>query len=140
MIERIPERRVLDAHAIMALLEDEPGAERVTEVLKSGEPWMTLVNLGEITYTIERRRGKQEADTVFANLLADEWPGGAGPIQWLPVDRTLVRRAAELKAVGGMSYADCFAAAAAVLLQCPLLTGDPEFSAAEHAGVEIEWL
>jgi predicted nucleic acid-binding protein len=101
---------------------------------------MTLVNLGEVTYIVERARGKPEADNVYANLLARERPGGGAPIRWMPVDEVLVRRAASLKAAGGLSYADCFAAAAADILGCPVLTGDPEFKAAEQAGIAVTWL
>ena len=52
----------------------------------------------------------------------------------------LVRRAAAIKARGGISYADAFAAAAASVLDCPVLTGDPEFRVAEEAGVTVRWL
>ncbi|MGI8824818.1 MAG: PIN domain-containing protein [Chloroflexota bacterium] len=51
-----------------------------------------------------------------------------------------MRRAASLKATGGLSYADCYAAAAAALLDCPVLTGDPEFVAAEKVGIAVSWL
>jgi predicted nucleic acid-binding protein len=101
---------------------------------------MTLVNLGEVTYILERRRGKVIADEVFADLLAGERPRGRPPIRWLPVNEGLVRRAASLKALGGLSYADCFAAAAATILDCPVLTGDPEFAVAERAGIAVNWL
>jgi predicted nucleic acid-binding protein len=73
------------------------------------------------------------------NLRAEERAGGV-PIRWVSIDGALVRRAASLKAAGGMSYADCFAAAAAAMLGCPVLTGDPEFAAAEEAGIVVEWL
>lgn len=101
---------------------------------------MTLVNLGEVVYIIERERGISAADTVFANLLASERPGGARPIRFVAVDPALVRSAASWKARGGLSYADCFAVAAAERLGCPLMTGDPEFRVAERAGIEIDWL
>ncbi len=39
-----------------------------------------------------------------------------------------------------MSYADAFAAAAASVLDWPVLTGDPEFRVAEEAGVKVRWL
>jgi PIN domain nuclease of toxin-antitoxin system len=133
------ERVVLDTFAMLAFLTDEPGAQRVADVLTAGEPWMTLVNLGEVTYVVERQQGKAAADDVFANLLAPERPGGVA-IRWYPVDAGLVRRAASLKAAGGLSYADCFAAAAAGVLGCPVLTGDPEFAAAEKTGIQVEWL
>jgi predicted nucleic acid-binding protein len=101
---------------------------------------MTLVNLGEVTYMVERTHGESAADRVFANLLADERPAVEQPIRWLAVDATLVRQAATLKALGGWSYADCFAAAAAAILDCPVLTGDPEFVRAEQAGIAVTWL
>lgn len=101
---------------------------------------MTLVNLGEVAYIVERERGRTAADTVFANLLASERPGGGNPIHWFDINEALVRRAATLKAAGGLSYADCFAAAAAALLGCPVATGDREFVAAERAGIEVLWL
>ena len=133
------DRRVLDSHAVLALLEDEPGADRVAHTLDHGEPWMTLINLGEVAYIIERERGAIAADTVWENFLAHERPAGR-PIQYLALDRDLVRRAATLKARGGISYADCFVAAAAQRLHCPVLTGDPEFQVAEKAGIEVDWI
>jgi PIN domain nuclease of toxin-antitoxin system len=136
--EKIAERLVLDSHAVLAFLEGEPVGQRVAEVLTTGEPWMNLINLGEVVYIVERHRGKAAADDVYALLLASERPGGGAPIRWLPVDATLVRRAASLKAAGGLSYADCFAAAA--ILGCPILTGDPEFRSAERAGIGVAWL
>jgi predicted nucleic acid-binding protein len=101
---------------------------------------MTLVNLGEVAYVVERSRGRTAADEVFANLLAEDALEGYGPISWLPVNETLVREAASLKSRGGMSYADCFAAAAAFILDCPVLTGDREFTVAEAVGIAVEWL
>lgn len=133
-------RIVLDSFAVLAFLEGEPPAQRVADILMAGEPWMTLVNLGEVTYIVERARGTAVADVVFADLLARERPDGGVPIQLLPIDQQLVRRAASLKAAGGLSYADCFAAAAASILECSVLTGDPEFAAAERAGVTVTWL
>lgn len=44
-----PEAVVLDAQAVPAFLDDEPGAEAVNEALRLGEPRMDLVNLGELT-------------------------------------------------------------------------------------------
>jgi hypothetical protein len=101
---------------------------------------MTLINLGEVAYILERDRGVATADSVFADLLAEQRPGGSPPIRWIPVDHALVRSAASLKARGRLSYADAFAAAAAGLLGCPVMTGDPEFAAAEALGIAVRWL
>jgi len=136
----MPEAVVLDAYAVLAFLDDEPGAVAVAEVLRSGEPWMTLVNLGEVMYIVERERGVEAADEVWANLRAQERPGAGQSIRWLDVDEVLVRAAAKIKAGGGISYADSFAAAAAGILGCPVLTGDPEFAVVEAAGIVVHWL
>ena len=66
-------------------------------------------------------RGVEAADEVWANLRAQERPGGGQSIRWLEVDEVLVRTAAKIKAGGGISYADSFAAAAAGILGCPVL-------------------
>jgi PIN domain nuclease of toxin-antitoxin system len=133
------DRVVLDAHAVLAFLTEEPGLAEVDEVLRTGEPWMTLVNLGEVAYVLERSSGRAAADEVWANLRAESRPGGV-PVRWLDVNDDLVRRAAGIKALGGISFADTFAAAAASSLGCPVLTGDPEFCVAEEAGVSVRWL
>jgi predicted nucleic acid-binding protein len=122
------------------VLQKEAGWEQVRDVLRRGEPWMTLINLGEVAYILEREQGVATADSVFADLLAEQRPDGSPPIRWLPVDQSLVRNAASLKARGRLSYADAFAAAAAGLLACPVMTGDPEFAAAETLGIEVRWL
>ena len=133
------DRVVLDAHAVLAFLGEAPGWDEVDELLRTGEPWMTIVNLGEVAYVIERMAGLGAADEVWANLRAESRPGGVA-MRWLDIDDDLVRRAADIKARGGISYADAFAAGAASLLGCPVLTGDPEFRVAEEAGVAVRWL
>jgi PIN domain nuclease of toxin-antitoxin system len=129
------ERVVLDAHAVLVFLGEEPGWDEVEEILRSGEPWMTLVNLGEVAYVLERTSEAGAPDEVWANLRA-----GGVPVRWIDVDDTLVRRAAAIKAKGGLSYADAFAAGAGSVLECPVLTGDPEFRVAEELGVTVRWL
>jgi len=133
------DRVVLDAHAVLVFLGEEPGWAEVEEILRIGEPWMTLVNLGEVAYILERASGAAAADEVWASLRAESRPRGA-PIRWIDVDDILVRRAAAIKARGGLSYADAFAAGAASVLDCPVLTGDPEFRVAEELGVTVRWL
>jgi predicted nucleic acid-binding protein len=51
----------------------------------------------------------------------------------------LTRQAAAFKARGGLSYADCFAAALAKERKLELLTGDPEFKTLEK-DIKISWL
>lgn len=51
-----------------------------------------------------------------------------------------MRAAAKIKADGGVSYADSFAAAAAGILGCPVMTGDRELAVVEAAGIVVHWL
>ena len=55
------------------------------------------------------------------------------------VNIELTRIAARFKAKGGISYADCFAAALAKQHKATLLTGDPEFKQLEDE-ISISWL
>ena len=62
--------------------------------------------------------------------------------QWttiVDVDLELAARASWFKLRGGISYADCFAAALAHRDGFPLITGDPEFRRVEDV-VRIAWL
>jgi predicted nucleic acid-binding protein len=128
---------VLDAHALMVYLEREDGFARVkhalTAALSQDESLpMTVVNAGEVLYIVRRERGADKAaetETIIRSL----------PISLIDVDLALTREAARLKAGGGLSYADCFAAALARQLQRPLLTGDPEFQSVAGE-IQIEWL
>lgn len=128
---------VLDAHALMVYLEREEGFDSVkqalTRALTDNEPLsMTVVNAGEVLYVVRRERGPEvvaEIESVIRSL----------PIALIDVDLSLAREAARLKAGGGLSYADCFAAALALRLDASLLTGDPEFVAVQDE-IEIEWV
>ncbi len=129
--------KVLDAYALLAYLEDEPGADQVRSLLLRAEEGkielaMTVVNLGEVWYAIARADSAATADR-----LAQEIQGMA--IEVVDVDWSLTREAAALKAKGGVSYSDCFAAALARQRKAEVITGDPEFKRLEGE-VRIAWL
>jgi len=124
-----PALRVLDAYSLIAYLEGEDGMDRMIEVFKvardSGRALLLcVVNWGEVYYITLREAGRERADQV-AHLLSTL------PIQFVPVDMELAKKAAELKARKKMSYADCFAAALARLRKAELVTGDNEFNQVE---------
>ncbi len=81
---------------------------------------LSLVNLGEVCYLIERRRGLREVQIALAAI-------DSLPIEILPVDRDAVMAAAHLKALYPISFADAFAASAAQTHSAILLTGDLDF-------------
>lgn len=132
-----PVLKVLDAHPVLAFLEGESGADRVRSLLLRAEEGkirlaMTVVNLGEVWYAIARADSAEQADRLVRDIR-----GMA--IEIVDVDWTLAREAALLKARGGVSFADCFAAALARTRRAELVTGDPEFRRLEGA-VKISWL
>lgn len=128
---------VLDAYAVIAYFEDEEGAKRVEDLLSeadrgSVELCMTTINLGEVWYAIARSYSlalaNQKIEEIF-NL----------PIMLVTADWGLTRQAAEFKARGGVSYADCFAAALAFQHEATLVTGDQEFVRLKD-DISIAWL
>ena len=128
---------VLDSFTLLAYLAEEPGRRRVQEALTLAETGdcrllLCAINLGEILYTVERRRGltkAQQTQALLENL----------PIEIVEADRSLVLDAAHIKAHYAISYADAFVVALAAQETAAALTGDPEFSAVE-ALVRVEWL
>jgi ribonuclease VapC len=132
---------VLDAHALMVLFNDDPGAEEVEKILlkaESGNPrlLMSVINLGEIYYSILRGASKEMADSKSHEIAGMR-------IELVPVDARdleLVRQAAVFKATRKMSYADCFAAALAKIRDAELVTGDRDFKAVENDLKKIRWL
>ena len=131
---------VLDAHALMVLFNDEPGADEVEKILlkaESGSPklLMSVVNWGEIYYSILRGASQEIADSKSHEIAGMQ-------IELVPVDADdleLVREAAAFKATRKMSYADCFAAALAKIKNAELVTGDREFKQLAR-DVKIHWL
>jgi predicted nucleic acid-binding protein len=132
---------VLDAHALMVLFNDEPGAEEVEKILlkaERGNPrlLMSVINWGEIYYSILRGASKEMADSKSHEIAGMR-------IELVPVDARdleLVRQAAVFKATRKMSYADCFAAAFAKIRDAELVTGDRDFKAVENDLKKIRWL
>jgi len=132
---------VLDAHALMVLFNDEPGADEVEKILlkaESGNPrlLMSVINWGEIYYSIMRGVSQELADSKSHEIAGMR-------IELIPVDARnleLIRQAAVFKATRKMSYADCFAAALAKTQNAELVTGDREFKVVENELKKIRWL
>src|SRR6266496_6838152 len=132
---------VLDAHALMVLFSDEPGADEVEKILRkaeSGNPrlLMSVINWGEIYYSILRGASQEMADAKAHEIAGMQ-------IELVPVDADdleLVRQAAAFKGTRKMSYADCFAGALAKVKNAELVTGDPEFKVVESELKKIRWL
>jgi ribonuclease VapC len=129
--------KVLDSYAVLAFLEDEPGADMVRGLILKAEEnnlklLMSVVNLGEVWYAIARTYSTEKADQVIREI-----EGLA--IEIVDVDWQITRQAAALKAKGRIAYADCFAAALAKQHKAELVTGDKEFKVLEGE-IKVEWI
>jgi predicted nucleic acid-binding protein len=111
-------KAVLDSWAVTALFNAEPAGVRVREMLKRDDCWISSINFGEAYYVSLRERGEKRTSHLIDELRQvvrldhPDWP--------------LVRDAAEIKARGGLSYADAFCVATARRHDAPLYTGDDE--------------
>jgi ribonuclease VapC len=133
----VAEERVLDAFAVMAYLLDEPGAERVEELLGNAEDGrarvsMSTVNLAEVLYRLERSQGAAAAQR-FLDALA----GLA--LRFVNADMDLSTAAAKVKAAFPVSLGDAYATALGQRLGASVVTGDPDFKRLEGV-VAVEWL
>jgi predicted nucleic acid-binding protein len=138
-----PATIVLDSWAILAYLQDEPAAERIADMIADAQErgislLMSVVNAGEVWYTLARRASVKDADETIGNLRQIG-------VRIVDADWQLTHIAAGYKAKGGISYADCFAAAltktasGADRRSAVLITGDQEFRQLEK-DLTIEWL
>lgn len=118
-------RLVLDASALMAFFEDRPGADKVEELLSLAvtdkrEILMSVVNWGEVYYSVWRASGQGAAKQVAAEI-------AQLPIEVVSADFELTRLAAAFRANHKLPYADCFAAALASLRRALVVTADADF-------------
>jgi uncharacterized protein len=102
---------VLDANALYRFLIRGPGFEIVNRLFKeardAGQPLlMSVVNWGEIYYTLARAEGFTETEHLMQRVKLL-------PLTILDAGEAVTARAARLKAGHGLPYADCFAAATA---------------------------
>lgn len=128
---------VLDSFALLAYLADETGRPRVEQILTGAARGdcrvsLSLINLGEVLYIVERARGLAQARAALAAI-------EQLPIEIVPASRQAVLAAAHIKTQHALSYANAFAVAAAVERQATVVTGDPEFGTVEGT-VRVEWL
>ncbi|MEX2237616.1 MAG: type II toxin-antitoxin system VapC family toxin [Dehalococcoidia bacterium] len=135
---KLPRRPlVLDAFAIIALAQEEPAAIEVEELLehcRRGELdlFMTVVNLGEVSYRIERRLGGMAAAEALGKVTNAN-------VTLVDVDQALALEAAWIKAGTGMGYLDCFPAALAERLDAAVVTGDRGFAVMDRR-IDLYWL
>lgn len=118
-------RFLLDTSAILTLRDDEPGADRVAEVLRfatkdQAKCYGCFITQMEVFYRVWRDEGKSAGQLAYQQCQAL-------PIEWLSSSDSLLAKAAEYKAMYPLSIADAWIAACAAEQGAVLLHKDPEF-------------
>ena len=137
MKERGNERFVLDTFAVLTYLKEEPGWQKVKEILwntykKKTTIFLSYVNLGELYYIIYREWGAVTADKAIS--LIKMWP-----LRFVDVKEDIAVIAGRIKAENSISYADAYVVATALSKKAVIVTGDQEFKSLEEF-MEISWL
>jgi ribonuclease VapC len=117
---------LLDTSALLTLRDDEPGADRVAQLLNQGQRGQARVlacflTRMEVLYRVWRDEGEVAGRLALEQCLAL-------PIEWVHESPELLAQAAEIKALHPLSLADAWIAASATLAHAVLVHKDPEFS------------
>lgn len=128
---------VLDASALLALLEKKPGAVKVNEFLKEAlrsraQVLMSVVNYAEVYSRFLREHGKEQAQAALTII----YPL---PIILESVTPQRALQAAEVKVNYKLYYIDAVAAALALEHKATLVTSDSDFRRLGH-NFPIVWL
>ncbi len=124
---------VLDTSALMTLIEQEQGAERVRDVVQKNSiilPWLSIL---EVVYITRRELGEEEALMRYALLKKLN-----AKVVW-NADEALLLQAARIKSSHALSLADSVIAAIATQNNAVLLHKDPEYEQLQGV-VEMEIL
>jgi uncharacterized protein len=126
---------VLDSYAVLSFINKETGAEKVKELFDQAKSsktqlYISVINLIEVKYQIKRRFLNNQEQILSAI--------DAMPMHIESADN-YINEVINLKAENAISLGDCFAAALALSLDCPVITGDPEFSKIENK-IKVVWL
>lgn len=125
---------VLDTSALLALIENEEGAERVESLFREERVLVPFLSLLEVHYVTLQERGQDEAARRIA--LIKEL---SGKILW-QADESLALTASRFKAGHRVSLADAMIAAFAHRHGAVLVHKDPEYEALAEEGLEMEAL
>ncbi|OIO01597.1 VapC toxin family PIN domain ribonuclease [Candidatus Desantisbacteria bacterium CG_4_10_14_0_8_um_filter_48_22] len=123
---------VLDTSAILAFLEDEPGADVVERLLKQAgsrkfRVFASFMSFMECFYHVYMEQGEESAKKVYMNLKTL-------PIHRVDADEELILIAGSIKANFRLSVADSWIIATAKKKNAKLVHKDPEF---EQVGKEV---
>jgi predicted nucleic acid-binding protein len=116
-----PKRYVLDSSALLTLIENEEGVDRVESILSHAKALLPGLALLEVHYVSSQERGQAEADRRY--MLLKQLPC---EILW-QLDEPVLLTASRFKAGHRLSLADAIIAAYAQRRQATLVHKDPEY-------------
>ncbi|UCD83257.1 MAG: PIN domain-containing protein [Deltaproteobacteria bacterium] len=127
MREESPKNVLLDTSAILALRDNEEGAETVENFLqkaKAGEisVLVSFISFMELYYIIWERGSEELAKITYLELKNL-------PVKQIDFDKRLLLKAGEFKAKYKFSMADAWIAASAFVTEATLIHKDPDFEA-----------
>jgi ribonuclease VapC len=116
---------VLDTSALLALRGNEPGADRVAQLLQLAirrqcRVLVSFMTRMEVLYLLWRDDGEEQAREALR--LLDSFA-----IVWVTCEPRILEVAAYVKSHGGLSVADSWIAATAIKNEATLIHKDPEF-------------
>ncbi len=129
---------VLDSYALIVYFRKQKGWETVRDLLfeafqSNQKMFLSSINWGEVYYTRLKTGDEEKAEEAIRAIKNM-------PIEIVEdIDTRLVKQAGKYKALGGISYTDCFAAALAKKENATLVTGDKEFQRLEKE-IKILWI
>jgi ribonuclease VapC len=119
---------IIDTSALVALLDQEPEAERIAHILASTpERMLSAANLVEIGIVVQARRGDDGArdlDLLPAKLKVDIAAVTAGHVD---IARKAFRRYGRGRHAANLNFGDCFAYALGKEKSAPLLFKGDDF-------------
>jgi predicted nucleic acid-binding protein len=134
---------VFDAEAIIAFLYDEPGHDRVGDLLDEveagdAEGLLSEMNASEVYYLVARYEGTAEEKSTSASLRAADRDIRTLTRRGVAVERVEWRLAGEVTADGNLSLADASAVALAYDRDATLIAGGDDDFDALPVDVDVE--
>lgn len=132
---------IFDTEAVIAFLYDEPGSDHVAERLaavETGETggFLAACNASEVYYLVARYEGTAEGTPTAASLRTAERDMQALQHAGVAIERADWQLVGDIKAHGGLSFADASAAALAHSRGGTLVAGgDDDF---ENVPVDVD--
>ena len=112
---------VLDTSALLALWNDEDGADAVEHILRTGTLiYVSFMSFMEGRYRLWKSVGKDESDefSKYLELL---------PIKRVDINSLIFEKSVEIKATNNLSVCDSWIIATAIATNSILVHKDPEF-------------